>query len=94
MAEAVVLGQRNLRKAQELFGSRYLEITLPGVKPEAEEDCGCIPVFAETVANSSFKRTRTQPDKTGKTALYTIIIVIMTFSEGDIKSHINLFYSF
>ena len=38
-------------------------------KPAAATFCGGAPVAADTVANSSFNKTRTQPCSTGRTAL-------------------------
>ena len=46
----------------------------PGGMPAAAADCGALPADAVTVASSSFRRTSTHPERTGRTELYTTTI--------------------
>ena len=47
---------------------RYQREETPGGNTDEVEECGGgAPDPAETVANKSFRRTRTQPERTGRT---------------------------
>jgi hypothetical protein len=48
------------------------EVTPGGNTEEVLEAGTCPGLLAETVASSSFNNTSTQPERTGKTALYSI----------------------
>ncbi len=57
---------------QQRMENHIRDATPGGNTFDADEGGGCMFVLADTVASNSFRSTRTQPDRTGRTALYMV----------------------